>query len=82
LNLHSFLDSRSLDIGLSASVSSPLFTSLTALLSTCTRLHVDVLWYDPEEEDNYAVSPSFWRYAKRIKAEEAAARVEKAVERK
>jgi hypothetical protein len=47
-------------------------SSLDSLLATCATRHVEVLWYDPDEEDNYAVSPSFWRHAKRLKAEEAA----------
>jgi hypothetical protein len=42
-------------------------TALFTLLATCATHHVEVLWYDPDEEDNYAVSPSFWRYAKRLK---------------
>jgi hypothetical protein len=48
-----------------------LYTAFTTVLFTCITLAIPILWYDPEEEDNYAVSPSFWRYAKRIKAEAA-----------
>jgi hypothetical protein len=50
----------------------PRSLHLDSLLATCATRHVEVLWYDPDEEDNYAVSPSFWRHAKRLKAEEAA----------
>lgn len=43
------------------------------LLSRCSSLSVGVLWYDPSEEGNYTLSTSFWRYAKRLKAEQLAA---------
>jgi hypothetical protein len=48
-------------------------SSLDGVLSTCHSRQTEVLWYDPDQEDNYAVSPSFWRYAKRFKVEQAAA---------
>ncbi|GAA5873751.1 hypothetical protein JCM8547_005939 [Rhodosporidiobolus lusitaniae] len=41
----------------------------TTLFAACKRKAVEVLWYNSEEEEERAVSPSFWRYARRIKAE-------------
>lgn len=50
-----------------------LVKPIADLLSLCNSLGVEVLWYDPSEEGNYELSPSFWRYAKRLKAEKEAA---------
>jgi hypothetical protein len=47
-----------------------LATASSTLLTTCATRRIEVLWYDPDEEENYALSPSFCRYAKRFKAEE------------
>jgi hypothetical protein len=44
------------------------------LVRKCLELKIEILYSESEDEDVYAVSPSFWRYAKRIKAEEAAAK--------
>jgi hypothetical protein len=45
-----------------------LAASLANLLATCARHLVDVLWYDPTEEENYALSRSFQRYVERLAA--------------
>ncbi|GAA5859746.1 hypothetical protein JCM8547_007010 [Rhodosporidiobolus lusitaniae] len=42
------------------------------LLRPCKTCNVEVLWYDPIRLEQYQVSPSFWRYAKELKAKQAA----------
>jgi hypothetical protein len=51
-----------------------LATALSTLLTTCAARQIEVLWYDADKEENYAVSLSFWRYAKRLKAGEEASK--------
>jgi hypothetical protein len=46
--------------------------SVAALLRWCEAKGVEVVWYDPDEEEQYALSPSFQRYVKRLKADEQA----------
>jgi hypothetical protein len=44
---------------------------LAELEKTCEMAGVDLRWHD--EEDFYAVSPSFWRYAKELQVRQGAA---------
>ncbi|BGP15365.1 hypothetical protein JCM10213_001443 [Rhodosporidiobolus nylandii] len=43
------------------------------LVEACERNGVEMLWHDEGEENDVHVSPSFWQYAKELKAAQAAA---------
>lgn len=45
---------------------------LGGLLRSCEHRGVEVVWSEDPLEDEFSLSPSFWRYAERLKAEKAA----------
>lgn len=48
-----------------------LYHGVEDLRTLCRQQHIELMCFDEEAEEEYAVSPSFWRYVKRMKAEEA-----------
>ncbi|GAA5879347.1 hypothetical protein JCM8547_008118 [Rhodosporidiobolus lusitaniae] len=49
-----------------------LASSVKDVVEAARVAQVEILWFDEDEGQEYAVSPSFWRYAKKLKARRTA----------